>query len=297
MPKEVLFLFTDECGSYQKVRSDSFVKAHPFYVRSNLMMTLDDYLCVEKEINIAKEKIGVDKCSEIKWSHYGNAIRNRNELIPSKLSAADLESFYTEALKLLSEKKSVKLFFTFTVNKQMRQVDEVKLIKMHLQNAFQRVHRDAQSLSAAAFVIADDMNDKTKPLKKAMYELTQEGDLYTEYDNVNKGLFIDYSDQCCGLQLADICAGVFTASLKHLCSSQQDRRKYAFARNLFDSYLYSLIRVNDGMGEWDKVYGFGIRNVPNECGEEHAKKISCLVQRRRHDELLKCIMNFKQELY
>lgn len=60
MPREVILLFTDECGSYLKDRSYAFVKAHPFYVRANLMINLDDYLALEKVFNNCKKSKSTD---------------------------------------------------------------------------------------------------------------------------------------------------------------------------------------------------------------------------------------------
>jgi len=283
MTKEVYLVFTDECGCYQKNRSDSFVKSHPFYVRSNLIISIDDYLDVEREFKECKEKIGVDKCFEIKWSDYGRLIKGKECRSFVELTRDKLEDFYRDSIHLLSEKASVKLFYTFTCNRLAPHVDEIKMIKMHLQNTFQRVQKDMQEKTATALVIADDMNKQNNSLKKAIYELTQDGDKFTNYDNINKGLFIDYSDQCAGLQLADFCAGVFTANLKYFVSSDEEKRKFLFAHQLFDDYFCSLIRV----GEWDRVYGYGIGNVPRNCGEGLAAEISDYVEKNRHDELLR----------
>lgn len=35
---EAYFAFTDECGSYQKIRTEKFNKTHPFYVRATAIM-------------------------------------------------------------------------------------------------------------------------------------------------------------------------------------------------------------------------------------------------------------------
>ena len=41
---EAYFAFTDECGSYQKIRTEKFNKTHPFYVRATAIMSVSDYL-------------------------------------------------------------------------------------------------------------------------------------------------------------------------------------------------------------------------------------------------------------
>lgn len=46
---EAYFAFTDECGCYQKNRTEKFNMAHPFYVRSTVIMSFSDYLVLAKE--------------------------------------------------------------------------------------------------------------------------------------------------------------------------------------------------------------------------------------------------------
>ena len=44
---EAYFAFTDECGCYQKNRTEKFNMAHPFYVRSTVIMSFSDYLVLQ----------------------------------------------------------------------------------------------------------------------------------------------------------------------------------------------------------------------------------------------------------
>ena len=44
---EAYFAFTDECGSYQKIRTEKFNKTHPFYVRATAIMSVSDYLVLQ----------------------------------------------------------------------------------------------------------------------------------------------------------------------------------------------------------------------------------------------------------
>lgn len=41
---DAYFSFTDECGVYEKIRSEKFLKANPFYVRATVIISLEDYL-------------------------------------------------------------------------------------------------------------------------------------------------------------------------------------------------------------------------------------------------------------
>ena len=44
---DAYFAFTDECGSYQKIRSENFIKTHPYYVRATVIMSFEDYLALQ----------------------------------------------------------------------------------------------------------------------------------------------------------------------------------------------------------------------------------------------------------
>ena len=37
------FVFTDEAGVYQRHPSPEHIKSHPFYIRSNVLMSTEDY--------------------------------------------------------------------------------------------------------------------------------------------------------------------------------------------------------------------------------------------------------------
>jgi len=37
------FVFTDEAGTYQRHPSVAHITKHPFYIRSNVLMSIDDY--------------------------------------------------------------------------------------------------------------------------------------------------------------------------------------------------------------------------------------------------------------
>lgn len=37
------FVFTDEAGAHERRSSDAHIRSHPFYIRSNVLMDIDDY--------------------------------------------------------------------------------------------------------------------------------------------------------------------------------------------------------------------------------------------------------------
>lgn len=52
------------------------------------------------------------------------------------------------------------VYYTLTDNNEIRQVNETALLKMHLQNAYQRVQSTVSEHDGFAIVVADDLNDK-----------------------------------------------------------------------------------------------------------------------------------------
>ncbi len=281
---EAYFAFTDECGNYQKVRSDKFNIAHPFYTRSTVIISLDDYIKLEKGIENIKSSFGLNQNAEVKWAHYGSALKKNYKNVPHHLTSTQLNEYYVQILTLLCELKSVTIYYTLTENKAIGKINEISLLKMHLQNALQRVQTTVLERDGFAVVIADDLNDKTKSLKQVVYDLTLSGD-YVQYTNIKKGLYIDFSDQCPGLQIADICVGVFTAALKYESSSPTERHKYKIGHDLFFSYAYKKTRNNSFWPPMYDVYKFGVKEVPNGAGALIAKKISQRVAEQLEEDL------------
>ena len=37
------FVFTDEAGAYQRKPNEKHIRSHPFYIRSNVLMSIEDY--------------------------------------------------------------------------------------------------------------------------------------------------------------------------------------------------------------------------------------------------------------
>lgn len=283
---EAYFAFTDECGSYQKKRSENFNKAHPFYVRSTVIISLADYLQLQKRMDEIKAAYGLHPNIEIKWAHYGSALKNNYKKIPHQLTPEQLKEYYAQSLSLLCGLKSAAIYYTLTDNRIIKQVNEISLLKMHLQNAYQRVQATVSDNDGFAIVVADDLNDKTKALKQAVYELTLAGD-YVQYTNIKKGLYIDFSDQCHGLQIADICAGVFTATLKCENAPAGDKHKYTCGHDLFFSHAYQKTRNSFFVPPYYDVYKFGVKEVPNGAGETIAKELSRKIEKSLEQDLMR----------
>lgn len=279
----VVFVFTDECGVYEKIKSEKMIKAHPYYVRSNLMISLEDYNKIEDKITKLKDNLGLPQATEIKWSHMGTLLKNRD--VGYDINLDKIKVYFRDVAKLINDCKSIKLYFTITKLSETNKIDKVKLIKMHLQNAYQKIEMEIGEDDKKAIVIADDLNSENKKLKKELYKLAVSGDRFLDYKHIYKGLFVDYSDQCCGLQLADICAGIMTASLKYVDSEDESKYKYQFAYDLLTQYLFGKIRTDD-RGASCEVYGFGIKNIPKGSGEDCARRMAKVIEKTIMDDFI-----------
>ena len=221
------FSFSDECGNYHRDRKKRNVKADPFYVRATLIISLEDYLELQTKMNELKIAYGLGSKDEIKWSHYGNARKGRFEKVPGRFSAEWIASYIKEIITLLVSLRTAEIYYTFTDNAQVNQIDSIKLYGMHLQNAMQRIQRTMEIHNGFSILVADELSDvkSTKELKKDVYAKAVNGD-FVQYKNIKKGFYVDFSNQCQGLQMADICAGVFTATLKYMIADTTEKHKY-----------------------------------------------------------------------
>lgn len=283
---EAYFAFTDESGQYQKLREEKFLKAHPFYVRSTVIVSWTDYLQLQDGIDKIKMSFGLDAKTEVKWSHYGNAIKGNYKGVQHHLSPAQLKDFFSQALLLLSTLQSAEVYYTITDNRAAGQINDTDFLKMHLQNALQRVQTSVSKHNGYAIMVADDLNEETKTLKQAVYKLMSEGD-YVQYTNVKKGFYIDFSNQCPGLQIADICAGIFTASLKYEKAAETEKHKYQCGHDLFFLYAYKKTRSYSFSPPNFEVYRYGVKEIPQKKGSELAKTISKQIADKLEQDLQK----------
>lgn len=281
MSKTILYNFTDECGSYTQNPSNNHLKTHPFYVRANFIIEISQYFELEERINEIKKKYNVPYYVEVKWAHFSDRLKKKKN-IPHELTTDEIHSFIKEVIECVCNTPSAKLYFTFTDNKTVNRIDEIKLIRMHIQNAIQRAQSEAVSNNGYAVIIADDMNSSNKKLKKVFQQLTIEGDQYTQYPNVQKGLLIDYSDLSCGLQIADLFAGVLTATLKYATSPDTEKRRFLFGFDLFKKTLYKIIRYTHFPNP--EVYTSGIKEIPSGCGKELAVEVSDILESKIYQE-------------
>lgn len=255
---ETYLVFTDEAGAYNKRPNEKFRHSHPFYIRSNVRFSADDYRNFQEEIKELNREYRIPIGEEIKWSdlweiHKG---KYRTDFLRN-ISEDRLKGYYRKAFKCATDKESLQFIFTITcVFTQLCAQSEEEMLKFHLQEAMQRVNMDAQPNDFAT-IIMDELNpDKIKKLKAACHQITVKGD-FIKYRNIYSGVLTESSAQSAGIQFADFAAGVINGYLRGALLS---RGKYEYATDLFNEFVLPYLRKHsDG-----RILGYGVREVPKD---------------------------------
>lgn len=255
---ETLYAFTDEAGAYNKLPSEPFRRSHPFYIRSNACLSVDDYRVFQGEVQTLNKSYGIPVGEEVKWSDLWEIHRGkyRAEFL-SGFSEDRLKGYYRKVLECATTKDSVCFLFTVTcVFTQPCYHSESELLKFHLQEAMQRVNMDVQPDGFATIIMDELTPDKIQKLKAACHGIAVTGDL-VNYKNIYAGVLTESSSQSPGIQLADFAAGIMNGFLR---GALLNRGKYEFATDLCKEFILPHIRQHaDG-----RIMGYGIREVPRD---------------------------------
>ena len=251
-------IFTDEAGAYKAQTTPEFRRRHPFYVRSNVMVSMDDYMEFQKEMQTLNGMYEIPVGEEIKWSDLWEKLRNR----PRTPAIADitedrLKGYYRKVFECASQKDSLQYIFTITnVYEQYCLLEERHVYKFHLQEAFQRVQMDLRPRNEFAVFIMDELNAETiKQIKAVCHEFTVNGDFIRNYENVYHSILTESSNQSAGIQLADYAVGAMYGYLRRSFIAPDN---YAFATDMYNDYIYRKLR-HSAMGS---IMRYGIREVP-----------------------------------
>lgn len=251
-------IFTDEAGSYKAQTTPEFRKRHPFYVRSNVMISMDDYMEFQKEMQTLNGMYEIPVGEEIKWSDLWEKLRNRPRTPAIAAIAEDrLKGYYRKVFECASQKTSLQYIFTITnVYEPYCLLEERHTYKFHLQEAFQRVQMDLRPHNEFAVFIMDELNaETTKQIKAVCHEFTVNGDFIRNYGNVYHSILTESSNQSAGIQLADYAVGAMYGYLRRSFIAADN---YAFATDIYNDYIYRKLRHNaTGL-----IMGYGIREVP-----------------------------------
>ena len=234
------FVFSDEAGAYQKNPSESFRQSHPFYIRSNVRMSAEDYRLFQNELKALNERYGVPVGEEIKWSDLWEVIKGRpradflREIQPDRL-----KGYYRKVFEAATQRESVCFFFSITfLFIQHGYQAEMEILKFHLQEVMQRMEMDAKPDGFVTIILDEVNHDKDKLLKAVCHRLSVEGD-FVKYNHLYHGVLMESSAQSAGIQLADFSAGITNGFLR---GALLDRGRYEFATNLFQQYIKPNLR-------------------------------------------------------
>lgn len=251
-------IFTDEAGAYKAQTTPDFRKRHPFYVRSNVIISMDDYMEFQKEMQTLNGMYEIPVGEEIKWSDLWEKLRNRPRTPAIAAITEDrLKGYYRKVFECASQKDSLQYIFTITnVYEQYCLLEERHVYKFHLQEAFQRVQMDLRPRNEFAVFIMDELNTETiKQIKAVCHEFTVNGDFIRNYGNVYHSILTESSNQSAGIQLADYAVGAMYGYRRRSFIAPDN---YAFATDMYNDYIYRKLR-HSAMGS---IMGYGIREVP-----------------------------------
>lgn len=252
-------VFTDEAGAYKGKTTTQFRKSHPFYVRSNVMISMDDYRDFQKEMQTLNGMYEIPVGEEVKWSDLWEKIRKRPRTAAIATMSDDrLKGYYRKVLECATKKESLQYIFTLTnVYEQYSLLDERHIYKFHLQEAFQRVQMDLRQQNGFAVFIMDELNaDTMKEIKSICHEFTVNGDFIRSYGNVYHSILTECSNQSAGIQLADYVVGAMYGYLRKSFIAPDN---YSFAADLYNDYIAQKIRRNIS----GTIMGYGVREVPS----------------------------------
>lgn len=255
--RDSFFVFTDEAGAYTKRPSESFRQSHPFYIRSSVLISTNDFRILQGELQALNKKYGIPTGEEMKWSDLWEAHKDkyRREFL-RKIGEDRMKDYYQDVFALAAQKSSLMYLFTITFQFIPHAYqDEQHVLKFHLQEAMQRIQMSVQP-DGFATIIMDELNqDKVKLLKEACHKLAVDGD-FVKYGNIYNGVLTECSSQSIGIQLADYAVGVMNGYLRKCFLSKGN---YEFADRLYQNYIKPFLRAST----FGEIMGYGVREVPH----------------------------------
>lgn len=254
---ENYFVFTDEAGQYEQEKSAKFLLRHPFYIRANIIIKIDDYFDFCNKIKVLNKKMNIPIGEEIKWQDLWDKKRNRNRKpFLARMSFDDVEKYIVSFLDMFAIYKEASLVVSVTSNTRIKKYKKENLIGMHLQVAYQRVQNEIGRKGTAIFIMDELDNTFTNKLKESGFFLISNGDNFVQYNNIFPNLLIDHSNHCIGLQLADFCAGATNGVLK---KELLGKSTFNFSEHVYKLVILPKLRSNHTGYE---TLGYGIVEVP-----------------------------------
>lgn len=251
------FVFTDEAGVYQHYPSDKHRHSHPFYIRSYVIMSIDDYRQYQIDMERISGKYEIPYGEEVKWSDLWS--KEKNNPRSPKIAAIHkdrLKGYYRTVFETAVAKGSIQFMFTITeLQNGSCHLKNDTVYRFHLQDAFERVQMDLDNTDEFATFIMDELNvDTIKQVKSACHDFAVKGD-FVKYKNIYQGVLIENSLYSPGIQLADYAAGVINGYLRGKIVNPGN---YQFASDLYNEFIQPSIRCHSN----GRIVGYGVVDIP-----------------------------------
>lgn len=263
----IYFGFSDECGSYQIEKTENYLRVHPYYIRSTLLIKADEWKKLNKSFIDLKAMYSLPFEKEIKWAYLWKLknCQTNKQIVPANKDFKFLEhydyqdiiEFVDKCLNLLNEIEYKKIIISHTDNVNCSKIKEKTMLKMHLQEHMQRIEMQIQTRREEnlAVLFFDPVSDNTDKLLRDIYfDLFNSGDFIKSYKHIKDSLNIENSHQSVGIQLADYISGAFSA-----CMRGRSNEKYYQGKQIFYKHVYPNLRKYNGT-----IWGAGIREVPTD---------------------------------
>lgn len=251
------FVFTDEAGVYQRHPTPKHINSHPFYIRSNVLMSIEDYRQYQVNMQRISGEYEIPFDEEIKWSDLWSKAKKkpRNDLI-ARIPENRLKGYYRRVFETATEMESTCFLYTVTdIVGRTCDLNNDTIYKFHLQDAFQRIQMDMRSENGFAVFVMDELNKGTiSQIKEACHDFTVHGD-FVEYKNLYQGVLTENSLYSPGIQLSDYAAGVMNGYLRGKIVSPG---KYQFATDLYEEFIKPRLRCHSN----GTIVGYGVIDIP-----------------------------------
>ena len=256
----VYFIFSDEVGDYYEFPSKKTLSAHPYFIRSGVLIHGESWSSLRDSYIGLLEEHRFPLETELKWSYIGSiiALRKRGEPIPEGRSFAtfrgysneELLSFIKDTVNLFKNCDYCRIIFTVTNNRLVQKISRENIYKWHIQDLMQRTEYKLQNIEGLAVMFLDPKDEASdSAIRDAYVSIYHDGDFIKKYLHIADSLTFMLSKQSFGIRIADYVTGIFNGCL----------REFQESTELFVEQVWPLIRKNP-IGD---PLGWGICEVPS----------------------------------